>query len=89
MQIELLHLGYVFNNCHYRVVWIYHIIGYYVGYYEPPLVRDSFFLIVTDSVHVTEHLKVPEQYVVLRGSFQLFVNVLLLVQGLSFVYDQT
>ena len=82
-------LEYVFQDCHYPVVGIYHVLDYYVEHDEPPLVRDSFFLIVTDSVHVTEHLKVPEQYVVLRGSFQLSVNVLLLVQGLSFVYDQT
>ena len=40
-------LGYVFHYFHYAAVGLYHILDYYVGHNEPPLVRESFPLFVT------------------------------------------
>ena len=81
------YLGYVFHDCHYPVLGVYQVLDYYVDHDETPLVRDSFPLPVTDFVHVTENCKVPEKHVIVQGSFQIFVTVFLLLQGLNLVHD--
>ena len=80
------HIGYVFHDCHCQVVGLYHALDYYVGRDELPLVRNSFPPLVTDFVHVPEHYKAPDHHVVPWGSFQLFVTVFLLLQGLDLVH---